>query len=218
LIVLGLRTDNPTGGLLLKERWPEDEPTPAFLNSRDDARLRSMCVPLPFDSFKDLRNTAIVALLLGSGITAAELRTLVTDDLDVSSSRVSVFVKKHGPRIARRVPVDAFAADVLRLYLDARTKMSCQEKWLFIATASGTPMKTDRLGVYVRSAMRKADLSASDESPRLLRNTFCRRHLAEGKSSEQVSSLMGLTSYRTVTRLRETLAADDIGDIVASPQ
>jgi site-specific recombinase XerD len=178
-----------------------------------------MCAARPFDSFKDLRNTAIVALLLGSGLTAAELRTLVTDDLDVSSSRVTVFVKKHGPRIARRVPVDAFAADVLRLYLDARTKMPCQGKWLFVSTASGSPMKTDRLGVYVRSALRKADLSASDESPRLLRNTFCRRHLAEGKSNEQVSSLLGLTSHRTVTRLRETLSdVDEIGGTAALRQ
>jgi site-specific recombinase XerD len=219
LIALGLRTDNPTGGLLPKERWPEEEPTPAFLSSSDDVRLRSICVARDFDSFKDLRNTAIVALFLGSGLTAAELRALVTDDLDASSSRVSVFVKKHGPRIARRVPVDAFAADVLRIYLDTRTKMPCQGNWLFVATASGNPMKTDRLGVYVRSALRKADLSASDESPRLLRNTFCRRHLDEGKSNEQVSSLLGLTSHRTVTRLRETLSdADEIGDTAASPQ
>jgi site-specific recombinase XerD len=211
LIAQGLRTDNPTGELLLKERWPEEEPMPAFLNSSDDARLRSMCAARPFDSFKDLRNTAIVALLLGSGLTAAELRTLVTDDLDVSSSRVTVFVKKHGPRIARRVPVDEFAADLLRTYRHARADMPCPTNWLFVATASGKPMQTDRLGVYVRTALHLANISAVDESPRLLRNTYGRRHLTNGMSNEQVSSLLGLTSHRTVTRLRETL--DEIDEV-----
>ncbi|BDC45426.1 tyrosine-type recombinase/integrase [Paraburkholderia terrae] len=205
LIALGLRTDNPTGELLPKERWPEEDPAPVFLNSTDDARLRSMCVVRPFDSFKDLRNTAIVALFLGSGLTAAELRTLVMDDLDVSSQRVSVLVKKHGPRIAHRVPVDGFAVDVLRTYRHARADMPCPTNWLFVATASGKPMQTDRLGVYVRTALHRADISAVDESPRLLRNTYARRHLGDGMSNEQVSGLLGLMSHRTVTRLRATL-------------
>ena len=176
-----------------------------------------MCVAHSFDSFKDLRNTAIVALLLGSGVTAAELGTVVLDDLATRSSRVSVFVKKRGPRIAQRVPVDAFAVDVLRLYRDSRASMPCPTHWLFIATASGKPMKTDRLGVYVRRALRQAKVSAADESPRLLRNTYGRRHLADGRSNEQVSSLLGLTSHRTVTRLRQTLEEED-GCVANEPQ
>ena len=205
LVVEGVRLDNPAGQLLVKERWPDEDPTPIFLNAAEDARVRSTCAVRDFQSFKELRNTAIVALFTGSGITAAELRGLTTDDLDVARSRVSVYVKKHGPRIARRVPVDAFAADVLRLYSDSRARMPCPTHWLFVAKASGEPMKTDRLGVYVRSALQQAKVSAADESPRLLRNTYGRRHLAEGKTNEQVSCLLGLTSHRTVTRLRETI-------------
>jgi site-specific recombinase XerD len=205
LIALELRTDNPASSLLSSEGWPEDEPTPVFLNFADDARLQSACTVRPLDSFKELRNASIVALLLGSGLTAAELRALVVEDLDESSSRMSVFVQKRGPRIARRVPVDTFAVDLLRLYKSARAQMPCPSQWLFVSTASGTPMKTDRLGVYVRQALQKAQISAADESPRLLRNTFGRRHLAAGMSTEQVSSLLGLSSHRTADRLRQTL-------------
>jgi hypothetical protein len=74
-----------------------------------------------------------------------------------------------------------------------------------MATAGGKPMKPATLGQCVRSALRPAGAAAADESPRLLRNTYGRRHLLEGKTNEQVSSLMGLSSHRTATRLRETI-------------
>jgi integrase len=91
------------------------------------------------------------------GVTAAELRQLRVDNLDVDDGRTTIFVDKHGPRIARRVPIDAFAGDVLRAYIDARRALHCPTQWLFIA----------------------------DESPRLLRNTFGRRHLIAGKPTSR---------------------------------
>ncbi|TCG05315.1 integrase [Paraburkholderia steynii] len=205
LTALNLRNDNPAAALLTGERWPEDEPTPVFLSPDEDARLQTACRAKEFESFKDLRNVAIVALLLGTGVTAAELRALSKDDLDVSQSRASVFVKKLGPRIARRVPVDSFAVDILRAYAKARAALSCPTNLLFVATAAGKPMKAGTLGQCVQASLRDANAAAADESPRLLRNTYGRRHLAEGKTNEQVSSLMGLSSHRTVTRLRETI-------------
>ncbi|CAB3810167.1 Tyrosine recombinase XerC [Paraburkholderia ultramafica] len=211
LVAHELRSDNPAGRMLAREHWPEDEPIPVYLPADEDARLQAVCAARHFESFKDLRNTAIVALFLGSGITAAELRELTSDDLDTGSARMSVFVKKHGPRIARRVPVDPFAVDVLWMYHGARTEMPCPTNWLFVATAGGKPMKADTLGSCVRTALRLAGAAADDESPRLLRNTYGRRHLSEGKTNEQVSALLGLSSHRTATRLRDTLEQADFG-------
>ncbi|MGF6970708.1 site-specific recombinase XerD [Paraburkholderia sp. WC7.3g] len=204
LALLGLRTDNPAASLLPREHWPDDEPVPVFLWPDEDARLQDVCRTETFESFKEQRNRAIVALLLGTGITAAELSALSVDDLD-RGSRVSVFVRKRGPRIARRVPVDAFALEIVRKYATARAAMPASDTLLFMATADGKPMKPATLGQCVRSALRAAGAAAADESPRLLRNTYGRRHLLEGKTNEQVSNLMGLSSHRTATRLRETI-------------
>jgi site-specific recombinase XerD len=181
LVAQEVRSDNPAGSLLTRERWSEDEPIPVYLSSDDDARVQAVCASWQFESFKDLRNTAIVALLLSSGIAAAELQLLTVEDLDVSSARISVFVEKHGPRLARRVPVDSFAVDVLRMYHDARAEMQCPTAWLSVATAGGKPVKPGTLGVCVRAALRAAGVAAADESPRLLRNTFGRRHLVGEK-------------------------------------
>jgi site-specific recombinase XerD len=92
---------------------------------------------------------------------------------------------------------------------DARAETQCPTAWLFVATAGGKPMKPGTLGACVRTALRAAGVAAADESPRLLRNTFGRRHLVGGKSNEQVSSLLGLSSHRTATRLRDTLEKPD---------
>ena len=205
LINIELRADNPAAQMLVNESWPEDEPTPIYLSSKDDARLQAVCVATEGAAFKELRNTAIVALFLASGVTAAELRQLRVDDLDVAGGRPTVFVDKHGPRIARRVLVDSFAVDVLRDYYGARRRIQCATQWLFIATAAGKPMQPDTMLKCVRAALSRAGLTAADESPRLLRNTYGRRHIVAGKTNEQVSSLMGLSSHRTATRLRQTV-------------
>ncbi|MGF6875143.1 integrase [Paraburkholderia sp. MM5477-R1] len=134
------------------------------------------------------------------------LSALTVDDLDTGRSRASAFVRKRGPRIARRVPVDAFALEIVRKYAKARAALPAPDGLLFMATAGGKPMKPATLGQCVRSALRAAGAAAADESPRLLRNTYGRRHLLEGKTNEQVSNLMGLSSHRTATRLRETIS------------
>jgi site-specific recombinase XerD len=207
LVALELRKENPAADLLARENWPEDEPTPIYLSEEDDKRLQAVCRTTTCASAKELRNTAIVALFLGCGVTAAELSLLRVADLDMEDKRPSVLVEKHGPRLARRVPIDRFATDVLRAYYEARKAIVCATDWLFVATAAGKPMKPDTLVKCVRTALEAAGLSAADESPRLLRNTYGRRHLVAGKTNEQVSNLLGLSSHRTVTRLRFTLDA-----------
>lgn len=73
-------------------------------------------------------------------------------------------------------------------------------------------MQPDTMLKCVRAALKRAGLAAADESPRLLRNTFGRRHIVEGETNEQVSNLMGLSSHRTATRLRQTVDAGVISE------
>jgi site-specific recombinase XerD len=139
----------------------------------------------------------VVALLAASGITSAELKRLKRPDLEVGGIRPDVAIAKSGPRLARKVPIDPFALEVLTAYRTKRDEMTCTSEWLFIATAAGKPVKDDTLGQCVRHALAEVDVTAADMSPRLLRNTYCRRHLRAGKTNEQVSSLLGLSSHRT---------------------
>jgi site-specific recombinase XerD len=205
LVAMEIRKDNPAATMLVGESWPEDEPTPIFLSETNDKRLQAACVAPPDASFKQLRSVAIVSVFLGSGITAAECRHLQMEDVDVDGIRPDVYVQKRGPRIARRVPLDAFALDVVREYGRTRAAFGDVSGFFFIATATGKPMKDDTLGKCVRSALAALDITAGDMSPRLLRNTYGRRHICTGSTNEQVSNLLGLSSHRTAARLRQTV-------------
>jgi integrase len=103
------------------------------LSEDDDARLQEVFKATEYESFKALRNAAI-ALVLASGITAAELRTAQLDDLDVDDGRPTIYVPKHGPRLARRVLIDAFAGTTVRAYHSVRQdrEMPCPTNWLFV--------------------------------------------------------------------------------------
>ena len=205
LVAMEIRKDNPAATMLVGVSWPEDEPTPVFLSEMNDKRLQAACVVPPNATFKQLRGIAVVSVFLGTGITAAECRNLRTEDVDVDGIRPDVFVPKHGPRIARRVPLDDFALDVVREYGHTRASLGDGGGYFFIATATGKPMKDDTLGKCVRSALAALGISAGDMSPRLLRNTYGRRHICSGSTNDQVSNLLGLSSHRTATRLRQTI-------------
>ncbi|KNH04418.1 putative integrase/recombinase protein [Candidatus Burkholderia brachyanthoides] len=210
LVNLEIRTDNPAAHMLARESWPDDEPTLVYLSPEDDERLQRSCAIYRAESFKVLRNVAAVALLLATGLTGLELTRLQIDDLLLTDDHPSVFVKKHGPRLARRVPINAFATDLLRRYLAERQNMSCKTKWLFVATATGKPLQPDTLARCTRAILRGVNCRAADESPRMLRNTFGRRQILAGKTNEELSNLLGLFSHRTAVRLR--LADDQTGN------
>jgi len=208
LVAMEIRKDNPAATMLVGVSWPEDEPTPVFLSEINDRRLQAACVVPPDATFKQLRDIAVISVFLGSGITAGECRSLRMEDIDVDGIRPDVYVQKQGPRIARRVPLDDFALDVVREYGHTRASLGDGSGFFFIATATGKPMKDDTLGKCVKSALAALGITAGDMSPRLLRNTYGRRHICAGATNEQVSNLLGLSSHRTAARLRQTIDCD----------
>jgi site-specific recombinase XerD len=200
-----VRRDNPAAEMLTRLTWPDDEPVPIYLTLNDDRRLQEASRAPADATFKQIRNAAVVAIFLATGITSAECRRLRLSDLNLKGIRADVFVEKSGPRIARRVALEAFSPDILRAYYRARTELVCATDWLFIATAAGKPLKDDTLGQCVRGALSALHISAADMSPRLLRNTYGRRQIASGRTNEEASTLLGLSSHRTAVRLRQTL-------------
>jgi len=81
----------------------------------------------------------VVALLAASGITSAELKRLKRANLVVGGIRPDVAIAKSGPRLARKVPIDAFALEVLTAYLAKRDEMTCTSEWLFVAPLPASP-------------------------------------------------------------------------------
>ncbi|MFP3506888.1 tyrosine-type recombinase/integrase [Burkholderia sp. SIMBA_062] len=203
LVDIGVRKTNPAAVYTLTQTWPEDEPIPIYLIEDDDHRLQASIRSIDGLDDRALRNRAIVGLLLSTGITAQEIRQAAAADLDLSPTRPHLRIPKRGPREARRINIDEFAEPALARWrnLSATT----DSPLLFPSPRAGGPMTDEMLGRIVRDELVAVDIRVPDMSPRTLRNTFARRLLLVGKSNDDVTHALGLTSQRTVIRIRATL-------------
>jgi site-specific recombinase XerD len=212
LVELGLRTENPGAEILRQEVWPEDEPTPLFLDPASDIRLQEWVRPVLTDSERETRNRALVALLLGSGASAAEIRGALAVHLALDHVRPHLHVPKRGARHERNVTLPPFATPTLEAWLGRPQRNSDNHSPLFPAPRGGGPINDMLMGLIVRNALETIGFEAPDMSPRILRNTYARRQLLAGRTNFDVTMLLGLSSPRTVVRLRATLdnsSADD---------
>ncbi|REG45539.1 site-specific recombinase XerD [Paraburkholderia sp. BL6669N2] len=206
LVDIGLRESNPAAPFALSAAWPEDEPEPLFLDPAADAALQAYAQPDAGDDARLCRNRAVVALLLGAGLTAAELRGACWRDIVIDGIRPQVRIPKRGARLERTVALPPFSTPPLAAW--QRAHPASDGTLLFPAPRTGDkPINDVLLGAIVREALEAIGFAAVDMSPRVLRNTFARRQLLSGRTNEQTSALLGLASQRTVTRLRATITA-----------
>jgi integrase/recombinase XerD len=204
LVDSGLRKSNPAAEYVQRQSWPEGEPQPVFLDPAADALLQAHVQPRAGDGPIERRNRAIVALLLGTGITSAEIRSALNEHLVVDSVRPLLYVPRHGPRAERKVTLEPFGVDALLAWQQER-RASAAGDLLFPSPRKNGPMNDMFLVLVVRASLERIEFSAPDMSPRVLRNTYARRKLISGHSHEDVNAMLGLGTHRTVVRLQETI-------------
>ncbi len=215
LVEAGVRRVHPAARAAHALAWPDTEPEPCYLPPDADAALQRHVQPRADDTPAACRNRAIVALLLATGITSAEIRATTRDALTLDEPRPVLTVPHERTRPARRIELAAFAVAPLAAWLAACAPHSDASARLFPAPRDGGPMNDMFLLLVVRDALAAIGFEASDMSPRVLRNTFARRQLLAGHTHADVSAMLGLVSTRTVTRIRQTLPPNAAADRAA---
>ncbi|KWI47562.1 integrase [Burkholderia pseudomultivorans] len=205
LVDTGVRATHPAHRATRALAWPDGEPEPCYLPPDADAALQRHVQPQPHDSPAACRNRAIVALLLASGITSAEIRAITNDALAPDGRSLSV--PRDRARPARRIALASFARAPLAAWRAASPDTRDSAR-LFPAPRGGGAMNDMFLLLVVRDALTAIGFHTADMSPRVLRNTFARRQLLAGHAHADVSAMLGLVSARTVTRIRQTLPPD----------
>ena len=201
---IGYRKGNPAFDLLNRMHWPEGDPEPAYLDDSEDAALQGHVQPTNDEDPRALRNRAIVALLLATGVTATEFLRLTLGDLKLETGHPYITVSAHGGRSSRTVQIDLFAVPALEAWIRRRAADKGNGVVLF-PNKDGKPLTVATLGNIVREALTSIGVQADDMSPRLLRNTDCRRRLRSGQSADEITYRLGLTTNRTVERMLATL-------------
>ncbi|MGT2455147.1 tyrosine-type recombinase/integrase [Cupriavidus basilensis] len=207
LVAAGVRRANPAEKLVRDGRWPQDDPLPIFLPEDADARLQAYVQPHADDDLIKLRSRAIVAFFLGTGVTVAEGRSAQIADLQPAVTPPYLRVPAHGARDTRTVHLAPFSVPILATWQARRATLPIAGDLVFSLKSSGTPITEISLGRIVRTALEAIEFEAEDMSPRILRNTFCRRQLLAGRPSDAVSKLLGLASSRTCDRIAATIDA-----------
>ncbi|MBR8041246.1 tyrosine-type recombinase/integrase [Burkholderia cenocepacia] len=213
LVDAGVRTIHPAGRSTRDLAWPDGEPEPCYLPPDADAALQRHVQPRADDTPAECRNRAIVALLLASGITSAEIRAASADAPELDARPPVLSVPRDRARPARRIELATFAIAPLAAWR-ARSTDEPPSALLFPAPRGGA-MNDMFLLLVVRDALNAIGFRAADMSPRVLRNTYARRQLLAGHAHADVTAMLGLASMRTVTRIRQTLPPDAAADRAA---
>lgn len=168
-----------------------------------------------------LRDKAVVAVILTSGMRNIEVRNLVLSDLDFDNSQIKVRVSKGDkPRIVSFPPV---AQRAVREYLDSGFRPASAKDSDFLFGSTGRGCK-DSFHGFDRTSLSRAiynyvagilgeDAAGRSHSLRHAYASFC---LTEGVPLDVIGETLGHANYSTTQiyakRLNESAPAKMIGD------
>lgn len=162
---------------------------PPVLRDEQIKRLLAACAGPDFD---DRRDTALVMLLIDTGIRLSELAGLTVEDIDWEHETLVVLGKGRRPR---SVAFGRKVAKTLDRYARVRGRHAdAQEPWLWL----GRKGRLTTTGISQMLRRRAHEAGIGDINPHLFRHTFAHQWLAEGGSE---GDLMRLAGWRSRTML-----------------
>jgi site-specific recombinase XerD len=175
------------------------------------------------NSFKPVRNRALLALLIGTGVRRAEAASIQIEDIQFAAdgSGVAVVVGKRtkANRSGRRsIAFDATTGAYLIALLDSEQRASGP---LFV-TDSGARMGYQAIHRVVKRTIRRAGLQTRISGSHDLRRSFA-THLARYARTDPdivadlIRRQLGQANYRTTAEIYTLLDVDDIRDVIVSP-
>jgi len=142
------------------------------------------------DSWRDIRNHAVVSFLYGTGARIGELAALNCEDMDFRSGMVTLRGKGGKVRV---VPAGDYVLKRLREWLDRR---NAPDTGPVFTNPRGQRLTTRQLRNVVYSAVRKAAVK-TPMSPHTMRHSFATHLLDGGVDIRIVQEFLGHASLST---------------------
>ena len=206
----GTREDNPAAAIMAVREPPErEEKVPVLLDAIQETAVRQVLNHQQKDAghWKDLRDWALLNVVLGGGLKPYEARSLSVDDVHWRSispkeRTATLAIARHGPNPARETPLSKSAGEALEIWMRERAKMPVEGKALFPANLAGDPVGSSEVYRATERLFERAKVDARDgrRGLQVLRATFAAVQLGQGQDKERVSAWMGLASVESVER------------------
>ena len=144
-----------------------------------------------------IRNKAIISVLIDTGIRADELLKLQIRDVHFSAQGNEHYLLIHGKgRKEREVPIGEKAATILRRYIK-RYRGNSQETGVFLSLKGGLPLHYCGLDHFIEKVTANVGITGQTRKIHRFRHTFAVRFLENGGDIKTLSILMGHASVVT---------------------
>lgn len=195
------------------------DPLPAYLDAPQARRLVAFLGSVRADrrlvnaSWQDIRNCTSVALMLGAGLTPAEVRALTLADVIVAGSRPAgvpwkVNVAPSGGAPAREAPLAKWAGRLLEDWLAVRQSQAIPGTVLLPSTrSSGKTWSKRSQHIATSEVLAAAGLDDVEGGSYRLRHTFAIRQLRRGRSPAEVARWLGIIDLRVMDRYLRVVPA-----------
>lgn len=150
---------------------------PRVLSKMEYRALRDACR-------QDIRLSAIIELLLQTGMRIGELANLTTTDVDLNKKELTIRAYESHPN--RTIPLNEAAIKALEDYLKERPKT--QEKTLFV-TKNGNPFLVRNIRTAIDRYYKLAGIKNAKVND--LRHTFIMQQLSAGVPLTYLSKVVG---------------------------
>ena len=175
---------NPFANIIIPRRDNSTE-----IEYLEDTQLQQLFDAISGDNWLVFRDRAIVALLYCMGIRVSELLSITIKGIDCDKGTVQVRISGSP---VRQCQLPAWAADVLRQYIDQRQQQcpdSQKEPALFINCDRG-PLNARSIRRKLKEYSRRAGLSV-EATPATLRHTCAMHMLLHGANAKIVRRTLG---------------------------
>lgn len=162
--------------------------SPNFLTQRECNRLREACSANPRDS-------AIIELILQTGIKLSELVHLTLDDIELDETgNVKGFIRIKGSvrNKERIIPLNTIACEAISRYLSFRGNIGDN---VFFTNKFGEQLGERGIQKILTKYLKAAKIERA--SARTLRHTFGAYHIARGTNPKLVQEVMGFKDDRS---------------------
>jgi site-specific recombinase XerD len=181
----------------------------AFFTEEELARLLETCSG---STFADRRDTAIIRILIDTGLRVSRLAGLRYDSDDESAN--DVFLEKSRLRIRLKggdetwVPIGKKAAAALDKYIRARARHPhASSAWLWLGVQGHNTARMTDSGIRDMVGRRGEQAGIQNVHPHRFRRSFADSWLAAGGSPDD---LMHITGWKTYDMVREYTEARGI--------
>lgn len=170
---------------------------PRVLSKLEYRALRDACR-------NDIRISAIVELMLQTGIRIGEVANLKMEDYKENEIYIRPFESHEG----RNIPLNKAAKESLERYLKERSKV--KEKTIFI-TKTGRPFLIRNIRSSIERYFELADIKGAKVND--LRHTWVYHHLAAGTPLVTISKLAGHKRLSTTEKYLKLIGEKKEGTI-----